>query len=367
MPSVERTIALIGVLACLAIAATGCGSSSDSSSSTASGSGDLTVGDVSDSNEAGDGGSSRSGSDSGSQSSGGDGSKSSDDASGGGGSDGVGGRGSSTSSGGPKKNDNGAPLGKNTAKSGDNSIQTYGTDETGPERDAAVAAMRSFVLAIADRDFPTVCGGLASKVRAGLSQSGKTCPEVLKELVIIPPAEARASANGTVTAVRVGGGNAFVLFRPAGSNAANYFVLTLEGGVWKSLGLSTGTPPALSAGAPGRIAMRGFCSWLAAFGLRSSALGGCGGGDEQTTTLANGQIVTTASGSTTPTPTGSPNTPRTRPSPKGREGSRGGSATARGRLAGAQGNLPPVHPTEARSALQRLGQGDRRGQGGMCR
>ncbi len=242
MPSVERTIALIGVLACLAIAATGCGSSSDSSSSTASGSGDLTVGDVSDSNEAGDGGSSRSGSDSGSQSSGGDGSKSSDDASGGGGSDGVAGSGSNAGAGGPSKNQNGAPLGTNTAKTGDNSIQTYGTDATGAEKAAVVAAMRSYVGAIADRDFAKVCAAVAVKIRAGLAESDKKCPELLEKLIIIPSDEARRAANGTVTSVRVGGGNAFVLFRPAGSDVLNYFVLTVEDGEWKALGLSTGEP-----------------------------------------------------------------------------------------------------------------------------
>jgi hypothetical protein len=102
--------------------------------------------------------------------------------------------------------------------------------------------MRSFVLAIAERDFPTVCAGLSSRIRDGLSQSNKKCPELLESLVIIPPAEARASANGTVTHVRAGGGNAFVLFRPAGASKLNYFVLALEDGSWKSLGLTIGTP-----------------------------------------------------------------------------------------------------------------------------
>jgi hypothetical protein len=102
--------------------------------------------------------------------------------------------------------------------------------------------MRDFVRAMADRDYPAVCAGLLAKVRAGLTKSGQTCSQALERFPAGSGAEARSAANGTVTAVRIGSGNAFVLFRPAGSRALNYFVMTVEDGRWKSLGLSTGVP-----------------------------------------------------------------------------------------------------------------------------
>ena len=147
-------------------------------------------------------------------------------------------------------NENGAPLGSDTSKAGDNSIQTYGSAAQGAEKEEVVAAMRSFDAAIADRDFDRVCGALAMKIRQGLAESHRPCPELLQTLVVIKPAVARGSANAQVTDVRIGGGNAFVLFRPSGSGESNYFVMTREGGGWKSLGLTVGTP--LEPGPPGQ-------------------------------------------------------------------------------------------------------------------
>jgi hypothetical protein len=238
VPGIRETgkpLALIGVAACLAFAAAGCGSSSSDTSTTEAESG-------------GPGGaklpsglpSSASPDDKSSPSGPSSNDSSSDDSNGGGSSGGSGQ--SSSGSGGGERNANGAPLGSDTKKNGDNSIETYGTEVEGPEKEAVVAAMRSFVTAVAERDYAKVCAGLSTRIREGLAQSDKRCPELLESLLIIPPSEARASANGTVTQVRVGGDNAFVLFRPAGSSLLNYFVMSLEGGEWKSLGLTIGTP-----------------------------------------------------------------------------------------------------------------------------
>ncbi len=102
--------------------------------------------------------------------------------------------------------------------------------------------MRSFDLAVAERDYAAVCNGLSSRIRDGLVESGKACPELLETLLTISASQARASANGAVTHVRIGGGNAFVLFRPRGGSELEYFVMSLEGGKWKTLGLTVGTP-----------------------------------------------------------------------------------------------------------------------------
>jgi len=149
-------------------------------------------------------------------------------------------------------NENGAPLGSDTSKSSDNSIETYGFNAEGPEREEVVAAMRAFDVAIANREFDKVCPELAAKIRAGLSESNKRCPELLNVLVTIAPSSARGAANATVTHVRIGGGNAFVLFRLPGSSRLQYFVMTREAGSWKSLGLTVGTPINREAPPPGQ-------------------------------------------------------------------------------------------------------------------
>lgn len=250
--------AVWGVAGVLAIVAIGCGSSSDSTSTTAT-DGPGTNPKVGATLRSEDNATSTNGASSGSQEAGsgsppglrtpGSGSEGSGGTkgSGSGGQAGVSGGqsgsiGKGAGSGGPKKNVNGAPLGTDTDQTGDNSIETYGEDAAGSEKAAIVGAMRSFILAIAARDYAAVCDGLATKLRTGLVQGGKQCPEVLEPLLTVRPATARQAADGEVTHVRIGGGNAFVLFHPPGSVRLNYVAMTLEDGAWKSLGLTVGTP-----------------------------------------------------------------------------------------------------------------------------
>jgi hypothetical protein len=236
MIRVGKMLALFGLAACLAIVVAGCGSSSSSTSSTVTGGETATLDTTSKPESTATATTGAAGSkNAGAKKHAGTKSAESGEGSGSGGT-----------------NDNGAPLGSDTKKAGDNSIETYGSDVEGAEKDAAVAAMRSFDIAVADRDFNKVCAQLATKIRAGLAESHKPCPELLEYLVVIKPAVARGSANGKVTHVRIGGGNAFVLFRPVGSDQLNYFVMTMEGGKWKALGLSVGTPVNPTAPAPGQ-------------------------------------------------------------------------------------------------------------------
>lgn len=229
----ERSLAILGVAACLGLAAVGCGSSdSSSSSSTSAGGGSVA---------SGGGATTGAG-----PSTNGGGSNASTGSSSSGGSSGSGG---SSSSGGGKTNANGAPLGSNTSKSGDNSIQTYGSEVQGGDKAAVVSAMRTFLNAIATSNYPKVCAGLTSQNQAALAQfakvrhmQGKGCAGMLSTLLTSQTSAARKAANGTVTHVRVGGGNAFILFRPAGGGPINYFVMKLENGAWKSTSLATGTP-----------------------------------------------------------------------------------------------------------------------------
>jgi hypothetical protein len=222
---VERPLAIIGVLACLAlgILVSGCGSDSTSTSSSTSGAGSTSTSTRSTSSHGG-GGSSRSNGKSQSSNGGG---------SGGG-------------SGGGATNANGAPLGSSTAKKGDNSIQTFGSPAGDADKAAVVAAMRNFLREVVTGQYTRICSGLSAKNRQAFEQFGKLkklgCAGVLARILPREAASARKALNGTVTHVRIGGGDAFVLFRPAGGGPVNYLVMRLDKGVWKPLSISTGTP-----------------------------------------------------------------------------------------------------------------------------
>ena len=101
---------------------------------------------------------------------------------------------------------------------------------------------------MAASDYAKVCDGLSASNRKELQAFTKAkpklsgCPSVLKTLIStrgVP--EALKAAAGTLTAVRVKGDTAFVIFRPKGGKTS-YFVMKREGGAWKAIGLSTGTP-----------------------------------------------------------------------------------------------------------------------------
>jgi hypothetical protein len=133
--------------------------------------------------------------------------------------------------------------------SGDHSIQEYGSEARGGEKEAAISAMHAFLTAVAGRDYAKVCTSLTSSSRGQLAQLAKLkhetatgCPALLAKL-LSPTAssEAKRAARATISRVRVGEGNAFVLFRLPGGTVS-YFVMKEEGGSWKATSLSAGTP-----------------------------------------------------------------------------------------------------------------------------
>ena len=214
--AVSRSFTALALLAALALAAVGCGSgSSSSSTSTGSASGATTSTGATS-------GSSATTTQSGNTSSGS-------------GHSGSGGSGKSSQS-----------IAKEEAQAGDHSIQEYGTEASGGQEAAIVAAMRAFLRALADSDYPKVCAWLTGSNREQLEQvlkaQGGDCVSFLKK-VLTPAAsaEARKALAGQISKVRVKEGNAFVLFRPPGGKVS-YFVLKEEGGEWKATGLASGTP-----------------------------------------------------------------------------------------------------------------------------
>lgn len=128
-------------------------------------------------------------------------------------------------------------------------IKNYGSEAGGAEKAAVVAAMRSFTRGLAARDYAKVCAGLLSKVRTAIERFAKLahkrsedCAAFLSDRATIQASAAAKAANGTVTSVRVGGGTAYVLFRPAGGDPLSYFTTENENGKWKATGLGTGVP-----------------------------------------------------------------------------------------------------------------------------
>jgi hypothetical protein len=135
-----------------------------------------------------------------------------------------------------------------TESGGDNSIQTYGAAAGGSEKATLAAAAHSFFAAMASSDYAKVCTAIAASNREQLQAFLKSkqqkggCPAVLKTLI---PAsedpEAQKAASATISAVRIKGDTAFVLFTPKGGQPS-YFVMKREGAAWKAISLAPGTP-----------------------------------------------------------------------------------------------------------------------------
>jgi hypothetical protein len=213
----RQPFAALGLAVCLVLAIAGCGSGSSTSSSPSSGS--TAAPEASTSTPSASEASTQSGT-------------------------GSGAAGQAQSSSG--NSSAGSTAGAESA--GDNSIQTYGAEAAGSEKATLAAAAHSFFAAMASSDYAKICTAIAASNREQLQAFLKSkqqqggCPAVLKTL--IPAAEdpeAQKAAAATVSAVRIKGDTAFVLFTPRGG-PPSYFVMKREGGAWKAISLAPGTP-----------------------------------------------------------------------------------------------------------------------------
>lgn len=141
------------------------------------------------------------------------------------------------------------------ASRGDRSIQEFGTQAGGAQAGEVSTAAHSFFAAMAASDYPGVCESLLASNRKQLQAFLKaarhpSCPGAVKRL-ILPAAvtQARMAATAAVSAVRVKGDTAFVLFHPQGG-PASYIAMKREGGAWRAIGLAPGAPLNRAAGAP---------------------------------------------------------------------------------------------------------------------
>jgi hypothetical protein len=124
------------------------------------------------------------------------------------------------------------------------SIESFGEEAEGSERDEVLSAFHGYLGALAEGDEQGACSQLAASVQQSLSQLAAkakkplSCPQLL-EALLSPEVDqiARGQEKGKVTKVRVKGDSAFVVFHAPG---ARLFQLTLarEGGEWKATSLS---------------------------------------------------------------------------------------------------------------------------------
>ncbi len=132
--------------------------------------------------------------------------------------------------------------------SGDNSIQTFGSAANGAEKRAISGSAFAFFHALATADYSKVCADLSATDRRGLLRSVNFghpkvsgCSMLLARLHFGGTAESRSAAAGTLSAVRVNGDDAFVLFHPR-DGKSRYYVMKREGGVWRPGSLVPGDP-----------------------------------------------------------------------------------------------------------------------------
>jgi hypothetical protein len=144
------------------------------------------------------------------------------------------GEGTAATSGPPVATAKAAAPGVPTSKQGDNSIQTYGREASGAQREDATATVQSYLDARAARDWSQVCSLLAAKPRGEQSQlaQGASCARAMASFAAnAKDSVLREEARIEVLSFRVGGRYAFLIYRRSDGVWAT--ALAREGGKWK--------------------------------------------------------------------------------------------------------------------------------------
>ena len=124
------------------------------------------------------------------------------------------------------------------------SIEGYGDEAEGSDREAVLSAFHAYFGALAQGDEQAACSRLGANVQRSLqslaakSKKELSCAQLL-ELLLSPQAKqiAKGQANGKITKVRIKGDTAFIVFHAPG---ARLYQLTMveEEGEWKATTLS---------------------------------------------------------------------------------------------------------------------------------
>jgi hypothetical protein len=138
----------------------------------------------------------------------------------------------------------GGGSGGGEAKGGEASIEEFGDEAGGSDREQILAVFNGYLNAVADEDYEAACSDLSAASQRSLEQfggeavKGKGCATILPALLAPTAGQvARQQANGKVTKVRDEGDRAFVVFKAPG---AKLYQLTMvkEDGSWKAATLA---------------------------------------------------------------------------------------------------------------------------------
>ena len=153
--------------------------------------------------------------------------------------------------------DSGGGSAQFVVKGGDNSVQEYGSEASESELQKAAAALHGFLDARAQRNWAAACTYLAESVTQSFAQMAEAAREAAKKQGLasspvegsgcaatldalsgrLPDSNLREAAIADVGALRVKGGQAFLIYRGAhGAIAA--ITMAREGGGWKVASLS---------------------------------------------------------------------------------------------------------------------------------
>jgi hypothetical protein len=145
--------------------------------------------------------------------------------------------------------DSGGGSAQFKVRGGDNSIQEFGEEAPESELQRAATTLHGFFDSRAALAWGTACSYLGQPVLTTLRQlaaasdrlNGSRCPEILAALSKGAPAPVLAeSAEADVGALRIEGGNAFLVYRGA-REVVFAIPMVKEKGEWK-MGAMTGTP-----------------------------------------------------------------------------------------------------------------------------
>ncbi len=123
---------------------------------------------------------------------------------------------------------------------GEKSVENFGAEAEGSDRQAVLTAEQAYLTALASRDYTAACSHMTVQTQKSLQQvvvkrlRSEGCPAILPKLLSpTAPAVARQQANGKISKVRVDDDRAFVIFRAPG---AKLYVFTMqrEDDAWKA-------------------------------------------------------------------------------------------------------------------------------------
>lgn len=136
-----------------------------------------------------------------------------------------------------------AQQGAPKEQSAEESIEGFGSEAEGSQREEVLGAFHNYLGALAEGDEQAACDYLSVRVQQSLQQLAAkakkvSCPQLLEVLLSAEADQiARGQSEGKITKVRIKGDTAFIVFHAPGARLYQA-TLAREGGEWKATSLS---------------------------------------------------------------------------------------------------------------------------------